>query len=355
MKKMTHSRVELAKTVRASGCAAKIGPGDLTDILESLPLEKDPNLLVGRETSDDAGVYRLNAEMALVQTIDFITPVVNDPYDFGRAAAANALSDVYAMGGRPLTAMNVVCFPVKGMDKAILREILRGGLEKVHEAGAVLVGGHSIEDPEIKYGLSVTGLVHPERVLTNSGARPGDAFILTKPLGIGILTTAIKAGLVSDEAERQAIQTMTTLNRRAAEIMESYPVNSCTDVTGFGLLGHALEVARASKVAITLYADRVPLLPQVMDAVRMGLVPAGSFANRNFCADRVRSAAAVDPLLLDVLADAQTSGGLLISLPEKNALDLQADLRGHGVPSAAIIGSAAASDRGVIDVVQCRS
>jgi len=319
--------------------------------LESLPLEKDPNLLVGRETSDDAGVYRLNAETALVQTIDFITPVVNDPYDFGRVAAANALSDVYAMGGRPLTAMNVVCFPVKGMDKAILREILRGGLEKVHEAGAVLVGGHSIEDPEIKYGLSVTGLVHPERVLSNSGARPGDVFILTKPLGTGILATAIKAGLASDEAQRLAIETMATLNRRAAEIMESYPVNSCTDITGFGLLGHALEIARASKVAITLFSGKVPLLPQVLDAVRMGLVPAGSFANRNFCADRVRGHGAVDPLLLDILADAQTSGGLLISLPEDRSMELETDLRSHGVPNAAVIGAAKASDTGMIEIV----
>lgn len=320
--------------------------------MESLPLEKDPNILVGRETSDDAGVYRLDAETALVQTIDFITPVVNDPYDFGRIAAANALSDVYAMGGRPLTAMNVVCFPVKTMDKAILREILRGGLEKIHEAGAVLVGGHSIEDPEIKYGLSVTGLVHPERVLSNSGARTGDVFILTKPIGTGILATAIKAGLASDEAQGLAIETMATLNRRAAEIMEPYPVNSCTDVTGFGLLGHALEVAKASKVSITLFSGKVPLLPQVLDAVRMGLVPGGSFANRSFCAGKVRSHGAIDPLLLDILADAQTSGGLLISLPEDRSVDLLTDLRSNGVPNAAVIGVAAAGDAGIIEIVQ---
>ena len=243
-----------------------------------MPLEEDPNLLVGRETSDDAGVYRLSDEVALVQTVDFITPVVNDPYDFGRIAAANALSDVYAMGGRPLTAMNIVCFPVKEMDKEVLREILRGGLEKVHEAGAALVGGHSVEDPEIKYGLSVTGVVHPDRVLTNAGARPGDAFILTKPLGTGILATAIKAGLVSDEVQRRAVEVMAMLNKKAAEVMGSYPVSCCTDITGFGLLGHALEIATASKVVITLYAERVPLLPEVLDSVRKGLLPAGSFA-----------------------------------------------------------------------------
>lgn len=319
--------------------------------MENLPLENDPNLIVGRETSDDAGVYRLSAETALVQTIDFITPVVNDPYDFGRIAAANALSDVYAMGGRPLTAMNVVCFPVKAMDKAVLREILRGGLEKIHEAGAVLVGGHSVEDPEIKYGLSVTGLVHPDRVLSNAGAKPGDAFILTKPLGTGILATAIKAGLASEEAQRRAIDSMATLNRRAAEVMASYPVNACTDVTGFGLLGHALEVARASKVAVTIFSGKVPLFPEVPDAVKMGLVPAGSFANRNFCQDRVRAGDTVDPLLLDILADAQTSGGLLISVPADSAVELRSDLNRNGVPHAAIIGSVRDADAGMIEVV----
>ena len=319
--------------------------------MEDLPLEKDPNLLVGRETSDDAGVYRLSDEVALVQTVDFITPVVNDPYDFGRIAAANALSDVYAMGGRPITAMNIVCFPVKQMDKGVLREILRGGLAKVHEAGAALVGGHSVEDPEIKYGLSVTGVVHPDRVLTNAGARPGDAFILTKPLGTGILATAIKAGLASDEVQRLAAEVMATLNKKAAEIMGVYPVNCCTDITGFGLLGHALEIATASKVAITLYAERVPLLPEVLDSVKMGLLPAGSFANRNFCAGLIRQVGSIDPMLLDILADAQTSGGLLISLPEDRAWDMTDDLRAHGVPYAAVIGRAgAASDQGIIEI-----
>jgi selenide,water dikinase len=318
--------------------------------LEGLPLEEDPNLLVGRETSDDAGVYRLSEDVALVQTVDFITPVVNDPYDFGRIAAANALSDVYAMGGRPLTVMNVVCFPVKSMDKAILREILRGGLEKIHEAGAALVGGHSVEDPEIKYGLSVTGLVHPDRVLTNAGVKPGDAILLTKPLGTGVLATAIKAGLASKEAERRAIETMATLNRKAAEIMAEYPVNGCTDVTGFGLLGHALEMATGSRVAITLFAKEVPLLPEVLESVQMGLVPAGSFSNRNFCAHQVRRPEAMDPMLLDILADAQTSGGLLIALPENRAAALVEDLKAGGVSDAAIIGRATPSEKGLIEL-----
>lgn len=306
--------------------------------------------MIGRETSDDAGVYRLTDDMALVQTIDFITPVVNDPYDFGRIAAANSLSDVYAMGGRPLTAMNVVCFPVQTMDKAVLREILRGGLDVVHEAGAVLVGGHSVEDPEIKYGLSVTGVVRPDRVIANSGVKPGDALILTKPLGTGVLATAIKAGLLSEQAQRRAVEVMATLNRKAAEIMSGYPVNGCTDVTGFGLLGHALEMARGSKVAIALFVGEVPLLPEALDSARMGLVPGGSFSNRSFCSRHVLGAERIDPVLLDLLADAQTSGGLLISLPGDLAASFLSDLLAGGVAYAAIIGRAGGADKGTIEL-----
>lgn len=318
--------------------------------MERLPLEEDPNLLVGRETSDDAGVYRLSADVALVQTIDFITPVVNDPYDFGRIAAANALSDVYAMGGRPLTAMNVVCFPTRSMDKAILGEILRGGIEQIHAAAAVLVGGHSVEDAEIKYGLSVTGLVHPDRVLTNAGAKPGDALILTKAIGTGVLATAIKAGLISTPVEREAVESMATLNRKPAELMARYAVNACTDITGFGLLGHALEVAVASGVRIALSADRVPLLPEAYDLVQMGLVPAGSYANRNYCAHQVYRDETLDPVLLDLLADAQTSGGLLIALPEDQAPALLADLQANGVAAAAIIGRVVDGMAGTIEL-----
>jgi len=313
-------------------------------------MEEDPNLLVGRETSDDAGVYRLSDELALVQTIDFITPVVNDPYDFGRIAAANALSDVYAMGGRPLTAMNVVCFPIRKMDKNILREILRGGLEKIHEAGAVLLGGHSVEDPEIKYGLSVTGVVHPDRVLPNNRVEDGDSLVLTKPIGTGVLATAIKAGLVSEAAERQATETMATLNRYAAEIMLKYPVHACTDITGFGLLGHTLEMAVASGYTIRLFVEEVPLLPEVLDSVQMGLLPGGSFSNRNYCAHQIVQVTPVDPMLMDILADAQTSGGLLISLPEDCAVDLAAELKSRGVTGAAVVGRAMGRSRGVIEL-----
>jgi len=315
-----------------------------------LPRETDPNLIVGQETSEDAGVYRLSDDLALVQTLDFFTPIVNDPYDFGRIAAANALSDVYAMGGKPLTAMNIVCFPIGKMDKGILKEILRGGLEKIHEAGAVLVGGHSVDDAELKYGLSVTGLVSPEKVWTNAGAQPGDALILTKPLGTGILATAIKGGLISTEAERQVIELMATLNNRAAAVMSAYSVHACTDITGFGLLGHALEMAQASKVTISIEVHKVPVLPEVLDHTGMGLVPAGSYANRNFCASHVREIGSIDPLYLDIIADAQTSGGLFLALASNEAEDALWDLKMAGVQEGKRIGHVVDQSEGVIEL-----
>jgi selenide,water dikinase len=310
----------------------------------------DSNLLVGRETSDDAGVYRLTEDIALVQTLDFFTPIVNDPYDFGRVAAANALSDVYAMGGRPLTAMNIVCFPIGKIDKTILKEILRGGLEKIHEAGAVLVGGHSVDDLELKYGLSVTGVVSPNKVWTNAGAKPGDALIVTKPLGTGILATAMKAGLLPAQGERRVIEVMATLNRKAAEIMAGYTVHACTDITGFGLLGHALEMAQGSKVTIAIEVKQLPVLPEVIDLAGMGLIPAGSYANRNFCARSVREAGAVDSLYLDIIADAQTSGGLLLAVPAAEAPNAVADLQASGVGEAGVIGEVLDRSHGIIEV-----
>ncbi len=299
-------------------------------------MEPHPNLLVGQGTSDDAGVYKLSDDLALIQTLDFFTPIVDDPFQFGRIAAVNALSDVYAMGGRPLTAMNIVCFPSKEMDLDVLKRILQGGLDAVRESGAVLVGGHSVQDPEIKYGLSITGTVHPDRVLTNAGARPGDLIVLTKPLGTGIVTTVIKAGMASEETEQKAVRIMGTLNRKAAEVMEGFRVNACTDVTGFGLLGHTLEVALASRVTIELDASEVPVLPEALEFGAMGLVPEGSHANRNYCSKSLEVSSSVDEVLLDVLADAQTSGGLLIFTPEGEAL-LQA-LWDAGIPESRIVG-----------------
>ncbi len=318
--------------------------------MADLPMETDPNLLVGRGTSDDAGVYRINDTTALIQTVDFFTPIVDDPYHFGRIAAVNAFSDVYAMGGKPLTAMNIVCFPTKEVDRNILKRILQGGIDVIHEAGAVLAGGHSVEDPEIKYGLSVTGVVHPDRVLTNAGARPGDLLILTKPLGTGIVSTAIKADLASPELERKVTELMGTLNKAAAEVMADFPVHACTDVTGFGLLGHTLEVARASGMELRIMSREVPVLPEAVEFAGMGLVPEGTHANRNFCGRSLRVDERVDPVLLDLLADAQTSGGLLIATSQGEEL-LRA-LHRKGVAEARIIGTVAGPhEKGLLRVL----
>jgi len=300
--------------------------------------------LVGRENSDDAGVFLLTDEIALVQTVDFFTPIVNDPYDFGRIAVANALSDIYAMGAEPVTALNIVCFPTKTMDLAYLREILRGGLDKLHEAGALLLGGHSVEDREIKYGMAVTGIARPEEVKTNSSARPGDALVLTKPIGTGILATALKGGLIGEDDFTEAVEWMATLNKTAAEVMKKYRVSACTDVTGFGLIGHALEMATASRVKIEIQAGKVPLLPGAYDMASIGMVPAGTYANRDFCSSKVEISESVDPVLVDLLADAQTSGGLLVALDAADAAKMVEELRGLGLSLAAEIGTVLKSD-----------
>jgi selenide,water dikinase len=319
-------------------------------VLSGLPLQNDPNLLVGIETSDDAGVYRLSPEIALIQTLDFFTPIVNDPYDFGRIAAANSFSDVYAMGGKPLTAMNIVCFPVKEMDKTILRSILEGGLDIIHKAGAVMVGGHSVEDPELKYGLSVTGTVHPEDFLTNAGAKPGDLLILTKPLGIGILATALKGRMLDEKTTIKITELMATLNREAAEVMMEVGVNACTDITGFGLLGHSLEMAKGSKVGIRIYADKVPIISEALTYASMGMVPVGSHLNQKFCSHHLDIVSTIDPLIVDLLGDAQTSGGLLISVPENRCDEFTRKLLEKKVPTVAVVGEVVREPVGVIQI-----
>jgi selenide,water dikinase len=291
---------------------------------------------VGRETSDDAGVIRVREDLALVQTLDFLTPIVDDPRSFGRIAATNALSDVYAMGGVPLTAMNIVCFPRKALPLEVLGEILRGGMEKVHEAGALLVGGHSVEDPELKYGLSVTGVVHPARVVTNAGARSGDLLVLTKPIGTGILATAIKARTIPAGAEYEAVRWMTTLNRDAAEAMQQVGVSACTDVSGFGLLGHALEMAVASDATIEIRASSVPVLPAAREMAATGMIPGGTFANRKFCERALDVDPGVESLVLDILSDAQTAGGLLIAVGADRAAALHEALGSRSVPHAEV-------------------
>ena len=313
-------------------------------------MQGDPSLLVGIETSDDAGVYRLSPEIALIQTLDFFTPIVNDPYDFGRIAAANSFSDIYAMGGKPLTAMNIVCFPVKEMDKSVLRSILEGGLDIIYKAGAVMVGGHSVEDPELKYGLSVTGIVHPEHFLTNAGAKPGDLLVLTKPLGTGILATALKGRMLDEKTTTMITELMATLNREAAEVMIEIGVNACTDITGFGLLGHALEMAKASKVGMCIYADKVPIISEAKIFVSMGMVPVGSHLNQKFCSHHLDIAPTIDPLILDLLADAQTSGGLLMSVPENKCDELTLKLLEKKVLAVVVVGEVVRKPVGVIQI-----
>lgn len=295
-------------------------------------------MIIGLERADDAGVYRVSDELALIQTVDFFTPIVDDPYDFGRIAAANALSDVYAMGGVPKTAMNLVAFPVKTMDLSVLRRVLEGGIAVLKEAGVVLIGGHSIEDAELKYGLSVTGFIHPDRVLAKKNLRPGDALVLTKSLGTGIINTAIKGGLASTAVAAVVTEQMAALNRAAAETMASYDVSACTDVTGFGLLGHLAEMVSGSGCSARITAARVPIIAETLDFAAMGLVPAGAHRNREFRQQMVVFGPKIDAVMQDVLFDPQTSGGLLISVAGAQAEDLVEALRKAGVAGTAAIG-----------------
>lgn len=319
-----------------------------------LDLPRDPNLLVGSETGDDAGVYRLNATTALIQTVDFFTPIVDDPYDFGRIAAANALSDVYAMGGRPLLCMNILACPVKTMDTSVFRRVVEGGLAKIREAGALLVGGHSIEDDELKYGLSVTGLVHPERVLLNSGARAGDVLLLTKPLGTGILSTAVKGGLAGPEMAGELVELMATLNRFPMEILDEEQAlrastHGCTDITGFGLVGHLHEMATASAVSIHIDPAALPVLAGAREFADMGIIPEGAYRNRTFYRPWLRSALTEHDALEMIVHDPQTSGGLLLAMERGAGEALLARLRqDEGAPACAIIGTVKAQDPGSV-------
>lgn len=308
-------------------------------------------MLVGLERADDAGVYRLNDEQALVQSVDFFTPIVDDPYTFGRIAAVNAFSDIYAMGARPLTALNLAAFPVKKFSIEVLHRTLEGGLEVIRQAGAVLMGGHSIDDAEFKYGLSVTGVVHPDEVLTNRGVCVGDLLVLTKPLGTGIVSTAVKAGLASEEAQSAEIAIMTELNDRAAEVMRGFDVHACTDVTGFGLVGHALEMIEESPVGLRLFANRLPVLPEVEKYCTQGLLPGGLHRNRKFREPLVQVASDVESWRLDIAHDPQTSGGLLITVPTEQADRLVSQLQSAGVAGATIVAEAVASPAGQIQMV----
>lgn len=315
-----------------------MGPATLSQVLRHLPPINDPKLLVGPGTSDDAAVYKLTDELALIQTVDFFTPVVDDPYLFGQIAAANSLSDVYAMGGQPLLALNIVCFP-NCLSPDILTEILRGGADKVAEAGAIVAGGHTVQDDEPKYGLAVTGLVHPGRVRSNAGARPGDFLVLTKPLGTGIINTAIKGEIAPMESVEAAVKTMSSLNREAADAMLQAGARACTDITGFGFLGHAAELAGASGVAITINARNIPLLPGIKELAAMGMIPAGAYANRDYLKDKISFDEDINPEMQAILYDPQTSGGLLIAISEDSLGPLMKELEKRGV-DAAVVGIA---------------
>jgi len=306
-------------------------------------------VIVGVETNDDAGVYRLTDDTALVQTLDFITAIGDgQPYTFGQIAAANSLSDVWAMGGKPITAMSIVCFPSDTMDIAILRDIMTGALEKVNEAGVALLGGHSVRDNELKFGLSVTGIVHPDRVITNKSARLGDRLILTKPLGTGILNTAIKAGMVGDELKKRAIYYMARLNKAAGEVMMEMGASAATDITGFGLIGHAWEMASGSGVAIELEVDKIPVLEQVVEFSRMGIVPGKLHDNLSYYECKTEGELKKDEDWMSILNDPQTSGGLFISVPEDKAGEMLERIHAAGSPEAVIIGRVIDAHKGHI-------
>jgi selenide,water dikinase len=345
------NKIKLTSFSSKGGCGCKIGPADLSEVIRTLPpAQPDPNLLVGLDTSDDAGVYRLNDELALVQTVDFFTPIVDDPYSFGQVAAANAISDIYAMGGKPLTALNIVAFPISVLDKKILADIMRGASDKLKEAGVTLVGGHSIDDQEPKFGLAVTGLVHPDKVRTNAGAKPGDKLILTKPIGVGITTTSIKRGLVSEEEIERVTRVMATLNKTAAEIMGTYDVHACTDVTGFGLLGHASEMAKGSHAGIRIIKDQVPVLERVRELAEAGAVPGGTKNNFAHLEGTVTYPKTMDEIDQWILCDAVTSGGLLIAVAGDEAESLLAELKNAGV-EAGLIGEVTEEHPGHISVL----
>jgi len=293
---------------------------------------------VGLERSDDAGVFRLRDDLAIIQTVDFFTPIVDDPYSFGQVAAANAMSDIYAMGGSPLTAMNIICFPVATMDISVLQEVMRGGLEKIKEAGALLVGGHSVEDDEFKYGLSVTGIVHPDRIITNRGARPGDRLVLTKPLGTGIINTGIKGNLVKDELVQEVTKIMSSLNRIASEVFDAFDISACTDVTGFGLIGHACEMIDGEEVGLRIYPAMIPLIRETLSLARMGIVPGGTLRNQDFRRQQLVGAERIEPAFMDIMFDPQTSGGLLIAVSKEDAEGLVSSLTERGERDIAIIG-----------------
>lgn len=319
--------------------------------MHSLPRFDNPDVIVGTETSDDAGVFRLRPDLAIVNTVDFFTPIVDDPYTFGQIAAANSLSDIYAMGGEPKTALNIVCFPKGKMDLRVLGEVLKGGADKAAEAGVAIIGGHSIIDPEIKYGMAVTGVIHPNKILRNVGVQEGDTLVLTKPLGTGVITTALKKGKATKGSVSEAVAVMAELNRTASTIMRGYPVHACSDVTGFGLLGHALEMASGSSITLILESARLPLLRRARHLAEKGYLTGGCKRNREFLQDKITVDGSIRDGLVEMAFDPQTSGGLLIALPQKSAPKLIAELHEAGSKQAAAIGYATSLQKAWVRLV----
>ena len=328
--------VKLTKLANCAGCGAKMGAGTLAKMLEGFKAHSDPRLIVGYDKSDDASVYVLDDNTALIQTTDFFPPIVDDPYLYGKIAATNALSDVYAMGGEPKLALNILC-AAEGMAEETIREILRGGYDAAYDAGAIITGGHTIKGAEPIYGLAVSGFVHPQKVLTNSGAKPGDVLILTKPLGVGIITTGAKADMVEKDVMDRIYTQMATLNKAARDIMVQYPVHSCTDVTGFALMGHSFEMAQGSNCTLHIQAAKVPYHSEALELASMGLIPAGAYRNREYAQVGVAVRGNITLAMEDILYDPQTSGGLLFALPAGEAEACLAQLK-QAVPNAAIIG-----------------
>ena len=330
-----NDNVKLTKLAKCAGCGAKVGAGVLAGLLADIKVRTDPNLLVGFDKSDDASVYKISGELAIVQTVDFFPPIADDPYTFGQIAAANAMSDIYAMGGEPKLALNVMAVPAD-MDRDTVHAILRGGYEKVYEAGALITGGHSILDDEPKYGMAVTGFVHPDKIITNSSAKPGDELIFTKPLGSGIMTTAAKAGMASEEGLKYVLSVMTTLNKAARDIMVKYRVHACTDVTGFGLMGHLLEMTQGSGTGAVIDVRGIALVEESLRLAEMGILPEGMYRNRSFAESSV-DGGEVSLAVQDMLYDPQTSGGLLMAVDPADADALFEELE-PSVPRAQRIG-----------------
>lgn len=346
---MEENQIDLLETVHYGGCSAKLDPKELSSLLSDIPILKDNNILVDSSSFDDAGVYKLSDDLALIFTTDFFPPICSDPYTFGRISATNAISDIYAMGGKPLMALNIVMYPQKKLPISGLKEIMRGGSDVMIECGCITMGGHTIEDDTPKYGLAVIGTVNPKNLTANSSAKEGQVLILTKPLGVGVAISAKRIGINDDTNYNEAIETMTTLNKSAAEVMNKYNITSATDVTGFGLIGHARNISKASNVSIKIYSDELPMITNTLDLISQGCIPGGAFRNIKYLADDVLFNCKTD--LKYLVADPETSGGILMCVNPENAINILEELHKNGCPKAKIIGEVCQRDNHDIIVI----